>query len=252
MSGYDAIGQDPTADDYDPKQEIKDVEKVAALTKKLAKSQKRVFSLRVTERVINLLSSLAVGGIMAYTLDRFIVTQHQQVNGTGPFGSNPKLWPTIVMAAVAAITILFNFSVLCAYCCGRKAADNVAKGTSYVKLLSPIGHLIIWATSAGSFKAGATGNDIWTFACSGDPSVVAVQKNFEKTINYELLCKTNTISFYTTIGTAGFAVVGIVIWFAITMHIRGQKKTQKKLEAASGFESYRNSAAPYSPYGGKV
>ncbi|EPS45005.1 hypothetical protein H072_1055 [Dactylellina haptotyla CBS 200.50] len=255
MSGYDALGQDPTATyvqttdlGYDPKQDIKDVEKAAALAKKLGKSQKRVFNLQVFERVVNLMASLAVGGIMAFTLDQFIVNQHQQVNGTGPFGSNPKLWPTYVMAGVAGVTLIFNTCVLLAYCCGRKAADRVASGSSYIKLLSPIGHLIVWGTTAGSFKVAASGKDIWTFACSKDPSVVAIQRNFENKIDYDMICQTNTGSWYTSIATAGFAVIGIIIWIFITIHTRKQKSMQKKLAAANGYENYRTS---YSQYGQK-
>ncbi|KAF3911411.1 hypothetical protein ABW20_dc0103255 [Dactylellina cionopaga] len=247
--GYEGINQDAIGaqpDDFNSKQDIKDVEKVAALTIKVAKSNKRINNIRVFERVVNLMASLAIAGIMAWTLERFFVNQNERVNGTGPFGTNPKLWPTYVMAAVAGLTLVFNLSVLLAYCCGRRAADNVASKSGYIKLLSPIGHLIIWGTTAGTFKAGATGNDIWTFSCSNEPSVVAVQQNFEKTINYDMLCKTNTGSWYAAIATAGFAVVGVVIWIIISIHTSSQKKMQKKLEAARRFENFRNSSSPNS------
>ncbi|KAK6360263.1 hypothetical protein TWF730_006411 [Orbilia blumenaviensis] len=248
---YESHGVAPDPPDY--KNEIGDVQKVAALAQKLAKGQKRIRNTQAVERVINLLASASVGAIMGYTLEKYIVNQHEVVNGTGPFGTNPKLWPTYVMTAVAGITLIFNTAVLIAYCCGTKASDKVASGSSYIKLLSPIGHLIVWGTSAGSFKGAADGKDIWTFSCSDAPPDVAIQQAFENKINYDILCTTNTASLYTAIGTAGFAVIGIIMWVIITIHVRKQKRTKKKLEAATRFESIRNSAQPYvspqGPYG---
>ncbi|KAK6504749.1 hypothetical protein TWF481_006688 [Arthrobotrys musiformis] len=240
---YDAHAVGPDSSDY--KNDIKDVEKVAALTKKLAKGQKKIGRVQAVERVINLLASASIGAIMGYTLENYIVNQHEVINGTGPFGTNPKLWPTYVMTAVAGITLIYNISVLVAYCCGRKASDKVASGSTYVKLLSPLGHLIVWATTAGAFKGAANGNDIWTFSCSDAPSDVSIQQEFENKINYDILCTTNTASFYTAIGTAAFAVIGVIMWLIITIHTRKQKKTKEKLDAAIRFESIRNSAQPY-------
>ncbi|KAK6347108.1 hypothetical protein TWF696_007187 [Orbilia brochopaga] len=254
-SAYDTIHPDNAeSTDFNEKQDIKDVEKVAQLAQKIAKGQKRTNNLRVLERVINLVASGTILGIMGYTLDRLIVTQNQQVNGTGPFGSNPKLWPTYVLTSVSGITFLFNLSVLIAYCCGRRAADKVASGSTYVRLLSPIGHLIVWGTTAGSFNIASNGQDVWGFSCSDKPADVAIQQQFEKVINYDLLCKTNTVSAYTSIGTAAFAAIGVVLWIIITVHTRGQVKAQRKLDAARRFESIRTSGpAPYSskPYAGK-
>ncbi|KAK6528374.1 hypothetical protein TWF281_009616 [Arthrobotrys megalospora] len=251
---YDKLGQvdyeshalQPDNSGY--KNEIKDVEKVAALTTKLAKGQKRIGNIQVIERVINLIASASIGAIMGYTLDKYLVNEHEMINGTGPFGTNPKLWPTYVMTTVAALTLIFNISVLMAYCCGRKASDKVASGSTYVKLLSPIGHLIVWGTSVGGFKIGAKGNDIWTFSCSNAPSDVAIQQSFENKINYDILCTTNTATFYTAIGTVGFAFIGIIMWIIIAVHMRKQKKTKEKLDAARRFENVRNSAQPYSGY----
>ncbi|KAF3088729.1 hypothetical protein TWF569_001457 [Orbilia oligospora] len=240
---YEAHTVEPDSSDY--KNEIKDVGKIAALATKLAKRQKRIGNIQVIERVINLLASATIGAIMGYTLENFIVNQHEVINGTGPFGANPKLWPTYVMTAVAGITLIFNTSVLLAYCCGKKASDKIASGSSYVKLLSPIGHLIVWGTTAGSFKGAASGNDIWSFSCSDTPSDVSIQQQFEHKINYDMLCTTNTASLYTAIGTAVFAVIGIIIWVIVTVHTRKQKKTKEKLEAAKRFEDFRNSARPY-------
>ncbi|KAJ6256648.1 hypothetical protein Dda_8513 [Drechslerella dactyloides] len=232
--------------DFNDKQEIKDVEKIAQLTQKIIKGQKRTNNLRVFERVVNLLASGTITGIMGYTLDRLIVTQNEKVNGTGPFGTNPKLWPTYVLTGVGAATFLFNLAVLLAYCCGRRAADKVASGQTYVRLLSPIGHLIVWGTTAGSFNLASNGKDIWGFSCSDQPADVVIQQQFEKLINYDTLCKSNTISAYTSIGTAGFAAIGVIIWIVITVHTRGQARAQKKLDAARRFEGYRNSGpAPY-------
>ncbi|KAF3926695.1 hypothetical protein ABW21_db0203584 [Orbilia brochopaga] len=254
-SAYDTIhpdGTEPT--DFNEKQDIKDVEKVAQLAQKIVKSQKRTNNLRVLERVINLLASGTIVGIMSYTLERLIVTQNQKINGTGPFGTNPKLWPTYVLLSVGCVSFLFNLSVLLAYCCGRRAADKVATGQTYVRLLSPIGHLIVWGTTAGSFNLASNGRDIWGFSCSDAPADVAIQQQFENVINYDLLCKTNTVSAYTSIGTAAFAAVGVIIWLIITLHTRSQVKAQKKLDAARRFENIRTSApAPYSskPYAGQ-
>ncbi|KAK6345555.1 hypothetical protein TWF718_007467 [Orbilia javanica] len=253
-SDYDKISQaeyesQPIAPDgNDYKNEIKDVEKIAALTTKLAKRQKKIGNIQVVERVINLLASATIGAIMGYTLENYIVNKNEVINGSGPFGTNPKLWPTYVMTAVAGLTLIYNITVLVAYCCGRRASDKVASGSSYVKLLSPLGHLIVWATTAGSFKGAATGNDIWTFSCSDAPSDVSIQQEFQNKINYDILCTTNTASLYTAIGTAAFAVVGIIIWIIITIHTRKQKKTKQKLEAARRFEDFRNSAQPYVSY----
>ncbi|KAF3197292.1 hypothetical protein TWF192_007327 [Orbilia oligospora] len=240
---YEAHAVGPDSSDY--KNEIKDVGKIAALATKLAKRQKRIGNIQVIERVINLLASATIGAIMGYTLENYIVNQHEVINGTGPFGANPKLWPTYVMTAVAGITLIFNTSVLLAYCCGKKASDKIASGSSYVKLLSPIGHLIVWGTTAGSFKGAASGNDIWSFSCSDTPPDVSIQQQFEHKINYDMLCTTNTASLYTAIGTAVFAVIGIIIWVIVTVHTRKQKKTKEKLEAARRFEDFRNSARPY-------
>ncbi|KAF3934502.1 hypothetical protein ABW19_dt0204784 [Dactylella cylindrospora] len=251
-SPYDGIIPDNDASqglisDPDPKNEIKDVEKIAQLTTKIAKGQKRINNIRVVERVINLLASCLVAGIMAYTLDVYIVNQNEKVNGMGPFGSNPKLWPTYVMTTVAGVTLIFNLSVLLAYCSGRRAADKVSLGSTFIKLLSPLGHLIIWGTGAGAFNLATTGTDIWTFSCSEDPSVVAIQQNFENKVNYDMLCKLNTGGSYTAIATACFAAIGIIIWIIITIYERKQKKRQVELDAARRFDGYRNSSTTYPP-----
>ncbi|EWC44996.1 hypothetical protein DRE_06276 [Drechslerella stenobrocha 248] len=242
---YDVLSPD-NYDGSDPgwKDDIKDVEKVAQLTQKLVRRQKQVQGVRVFERVINLLSSTVITAIMAYTLEQYLVTKNEVVNGVGPFGANPKLWPTYVMLSVGVVTLLFNLSVLLAYCCGSKAADKVAAKSIYIKLLSPIGHLIVWGTTAASFNLASTGNDIWGFSCSEDPSVVAIQEDFKK-VAYEQLCTVNTVSSYASIATAAFAVVGVIIWVVAAVYTRKRVNLQKKLESVKRFESYRGSSAMY-------
>lgn len=87
--------------------------------------------------VIRLLSTIMSGycfGSMLYALITYYNTKNKMLsNGQHPWSPDTVLWPTYLVLATAALTLLMNTITMCLYFKGSAAADRSDSISGYIR-----------------------------------------------------------------------------------------------------------------------
>ena len=133
-------------------------------------------------RVLKLISRIIAAALSAITLVPLVMTLvkyfqtknvYYTVDGTRrtAWAAGTIAWYSYVYTAVAAVSFVLNAAILIAYARGVKQANAVGKVNSYWGYLVQIGHVIVWAVSAGIYRYGKEPvngkfRDLWGWTCS--------------------------------------------------------------------------------------
>lgn len=93
----------------------------------------KIRRLRVIQRTLSLILSIVVLGFMVDCYVTFLNNRTIRSGGqTIPiYPVDPILWPTYMMIAAPAVSILFNASIMTAYYWGVGAANRLSKWDNY-------------------------------------------------------------------------------------------------------------------------
>jgi hypothetical protein len=159
--------------------------------------KRKIRLMRLIQRVLNLILSAIVLGIMVNTYVTFANNRTVQSGGqTIPlYPVNPITWPTYMMIATGAVSILFNSVVMTAYCWGVSAANRINQYAGYYSYLMHVVNICVWAGTTTAFKmlqGGPSDNppprDIWGWTCSD--AVDKLVSQVKSTVNFDLQCQT--------------------------------------------------------------
>jgi len=218
MSPY---SQDPLLSGNDP------------ILKKDERYKKIIRVLRFLARFVSLLLSGFIIASLAHALAQFYLTQgHKISGGASPWPKHPTLWSTYMLLAIAAITFIMNFIVICTYICGVNAANKASSITGYIGYALLAVRIVAWGVAAGLFQKANTGNDLWGYSCSDQAD--AIQAQVQSYINFNTLCLTQTGAWYSSIIEVALYVLDIAI--IIAMLKRRQYKRKVGTEAYSMYE----------------
>jgi len=141
--------------------------------------------------VIRLLSTIMSGycfGSMLYALITYYNTKNKMLsNGQHPWSPDTVLWPTYLVLATAALTLLMNTITMCLYFKGSAAADRSDSISGYIEIALAGANAVVWAVNAGLFKMANTGNDLWGWSCS--PAADALKDEVNGILNFNSLCQ---------------------------------------------------------------
>jgi hypothetical protein len=98
-----------------------------------------------------------------------------------------------MLLAIAGVTFIMHFVVVCTYLCGVGAANKTNKITSYIGYALLAVRVVAWAAAAGLYKKANTGNDLWGYTCSDKAD--AIQDEVKSYLNYNTLCVTQVSLF---------------------------------------------------------
>jgi len=120
--------------------------------------------------VVRLLSTIISGycvGSMLYAIITYCNTKNMMLsNGQHPWSPDTVLWPTYLVLATAALTLLMNTITMCLYFKGSAAADRSDSISGCIEIALAGANAVVWAVNAGLFKMANTGNDLWGWSCS--------------------------------------------------------------------------------------
>jgi len=183
------------------------------LEKKDLAYKRRIRILRLISRFGSLILNGYMLGTLSFALAKYYLTKNKIINGNQhPWATPTKLWPTIMLLAIATVTFLMNFITICAYICGVGAANKTSSVFSIVGYVMLAVHVVVWAVSAGAFKMASDGHDLWGWSCS--PNADAIQAEVKAFMDFGQLCTIQQGAWYTSIIEAAvyFATFLVVIF----------------------------------------
>jgi hypothetical protein len=109
------------------------------------------------------------------------------------YPAEPLLWPTFLMLATSAVSLLFNLSVLISYHWGVGSANRADSYATYWSYLVHIVNAIVWLVSSTTFKMlegdpSGSPNDLWGWSCSD--LAANLQTKIDNAVNFDLQCTT--------------------------------------------------------------
>jgi hypothetical protein len=119
----------------------------------------------IIQQSLTAIFSIVIIVIMALTLATYNSTS--SVEGAWP--TNPLLAPTIVLLAMACLTLIADFITILVHCCGVKVARSMMRAVAKIRVLVGFLQAIASAAGTGYFKVSnnnSNGNDLWGFSCS--------------------------------------------------------------------------------------
>jgi len=196
--------------------------------------------LRFITRSISFILSGLVLASLTYALVQYYLTRGRKISGdASPWPQHPTLWSTYMLLAIAGVTFIMHFVVVCTYLCGVGAANKTNKITSYIGYALLAVRVVAWAAAAGLYKKANTGNDLWGYTCSDKAD--AIQDEVKSYLNYNTLCVTQTGAFYSSIIEVVLYFLDLVIIIAVL------RRRQFKRKIAVANETY----SMYQPEGRK-
>jgi hypothetical protein len=158
--------------------------------------KRKIRRLRVIQRTLNLIVSIAVLGLMVNTYVTFVT--HRTIQSGGQtiaiYPVDPITWPTFMMIATSAVSTLFNISVMTAYCWGIGAANRVTQWASYWNYLDHVVSIVVWITTSTIFQAikGAVDavpppRDLYGWTCSNESDTLSAE--YTLPVDFNLQCQ---------------------------------------------------------------
>ena len=124
---------------------------------------------------------------MAYALASYYTTRNNTISGgVHPWPLNAVTWPSYMVLAIAAATMLMNLITLCFYCASVDAANRSNKVMGYLGYVIIAVHAIVWAVTMGLFKMANTGNALWGYTCGNVAD--QIQSQVQSYLNFNNLC----------------------------------------------------------------
>jgi hypothetical protein len=167
--------------------------------------KQRVRQLKFVSRLFTVLLSIASLVPVAMTLAKFETTKNiykQSLATSGPkkgqtvernaWAADSRVWPTVMYTAVGAVSIVFNFSVMIAYCNGIRSANQAAKVASVFSWTVLLANLGVWIAAAVIYRQqkdlNGKSNDLWGWTCS--PAAQQIQEDFKDQVDFQSYCNT--------------------------------------------------------------
>lgn len=159
----------------------------------------KIRRLRIIQRALTLITSIIVLGVMVNTYVTFANNRTIQSGGqTIPiYPVNPTTWPTYMMIATGAVSILFNSAIMVAYFWGVAASDRVYAWSNYWNYLMHIVNLGVWLGTSTAFQmlkgdpdSVPPPSDIYGWTCSEKVDELTAQFKNALPVDFNLQCQT--------------------------------------------------------------
>ncbi|KAF2827729.1 hypothetical protein CC86DRAFT_290670 [Ophiobolus disseminans] len=214
-----------------------DFEHVKAASHEDAALKARIRRLRIFSRVLAFLISIGVLIPISMTLAKYLSTRNtfrtftsvsgQPITRTA-WAKDTRAWPTWMYFAVAAVSVVLNFSTVFSYKFGVQRANLASYVTSSFSWVVMLGNLVVWSVAAGMYRGekdkGGKSDDLWGWTCSA--AARAIQKEFAEEVDFDRFCNVQSISWYIGLVQAGSAALTVVIYIMVLR----RKKSKKNLE----------------------
>jgi hypothetical protein len=227
----------------------------------LQKLKKRIRFLRIIQRIVACLISIAALVPIAMTLHKYLTTKDVFLVAPTPTGgtvnrtawtAQPKTWPTYVFFSTAVVSLTIHLGVLLGYCCSIRTSNILDTVGTWVVSIELSAQLILWIVVSAIYKyqsekvENGRHNDLWGWTCSGPAQ--AIQNTFEDVIQFGTFCDIQSAGWY-----AGLVQIGAIVLALVIMLLAWRRKKSKKavrrsairslqrgVEGVEGVEGYRH------------
>ena len=124
---------------------------------------------------------------MGYALGSYYTTRNNTISGgLHPWPLSAVTWPSYMVLAIAAVTMLMNLITICFYFASVEAANRSYKVMGYIGYVVLAVHAIVWAVTMGLFKMAFGANDLWGYTCGDEAD--KIQAQVQSYLNFNNLC----------------------------------------------------------------
>lgn len=198
----------------------------------------RIRKLRIIQRVIAILISIAALVPLAMTLHKYLTTRDdfrdtQSAAGTivnrNPWSLKNKTWPTYMYFSSAVISLMIHLSVLFGYLLSVKTSNMLDNIGTWVVSVELAGQFILWVVVTVIYKyqkekvEAGRHNDLWGWTCSGPAQTL--QTAFDDVIEFKKFCDIQSAGWY-----AGLVQIGAIV-LAIVIMVLGWRRKKSAMAA---------------------
>lgn len=213
-------------------------EDLAEFEKKDLAYKKRIRILRFVTRVLSLILSAGMIGIMSYAIAKYFLTKNKVIAGNAhPWITPATLWPSFLLLGISVATFLLSLITVCAYICGVDAANKTYSVTNYIRYGMMVVRVVAWAVAIGAFRMGSGESSLWGYSCSDKAD--QIQAQVQSFLNFGTLCTMQQ-------GAYGLSILQAITYFltfivTIMMFRRfSTKKQMSKVKQSMAMESGYN------------
>ncbi|KAK5126462.1 hypothetical protein LTR85_010698 [Meristemomyces frigidus] len=214
--------------------------------------KQRIRILKFVSRVVAMIMSATTLAPLVMTLVKYLETRNVYYTVDGQqrtaWANNSITWYTYMYTAVAAVSFILNSIILFAYWRGVKQANAADKVAGYWSNILLVGHIVVWAVSAGIYRYGKNPvngkfRDLWGWSCSStadEIQAVITDVNFGKFCNIQAsavgfgVClvgladsQAQSVSFYSGLVNVGTGLLSASIYLLAVLRIRSKRKMKK-------------------------
>ena len=158
---------------------------------KYQKWKRYLRAIQLLTKSITIIFSTIMFGIMILITTKFYSTKDIFRGGRTAWPKEPKLWPTFMLLAASAVTLLLSLVTLLAYCFNFGRARRSWKLT-VVKYAIHIGAWIVVSVIYRYEKSlHGVQNDLWGWTCSQE--VALLQGEFNGVVDFGALCSVQVV-----------------------------------------------------------
>ncbi|KAI9822386.1 MAG: hypothetical protein M1827_000105 [Pycnora praestabilis] len=183
----------------------------------------RIFRVITRTGTAVLSAFMTVGTSMSFA--KYMTTKDHIVDGRNAWAKDTTIWPTLMLLAIAVVTLILNISILISYAHSIKSANRADKVYSYFIYMVYAAHIIAWVVCAGLYRFEKTGHDLWGWSCSD--AADKIQPVFQNEVNFNTLCNTQTSSWYASIAEALLELFSLGTYILVFRRILGKKKMDR-------------------------
>jgi hypothetical protein len=215
----------------------------------------RIRSLKVIQRVLAALTSIATLIPITMTLHKYLSTRgiiraapdgHGGIIDRSAWALETKSWPTYMYFATALVSVLTHIGVLLGYMCSIRTANRIDSVGTTIQMLEMGSQVIIWIVATAIYKyekqitENGKHNDLWGWTCSGPAQ--ALQETFQDVVPFNSYCNIQSASWYAGLVQVGGTLLSITI-FLLAWKRKKSKQTIRrsaKVRGLDGREDYRH------------
>ncbi|ETN45579.1 uncharacterized protein HMPREF1541_09411 [Cyphellophora europaea CBS 101466] len=202
------------------KRKAKDVAKELDHAVQQTPAYKRMKRMRQTTRAISTITSAFMFAAMTATSLIFANTLSERVDNRPIWPRQPSEWPTYLLLAGAAVSLLTAIITMLMFCC---CYERASKSWKLVLALNSV-EVTYWVVVAVVYRVEKRLNDLWGWSCS---DVAASLQDNGASVHFDKLCTLQTVSWWVSVAETVLKVFVLAWTIVLLKKLRKETEHQK-------------------------
>lgn len=202
------------------RRKAKDVAKEIEYAVEQTPAYKRMKRMRQTSRSISACTSAFMFAAMTAISLIFANTQSERIDNRPIWPRQPSEWPTYLLLAGAAVSLLTAIIMMLMFCC---CYERASKSWKLVLFFNAI-EVSYWIVVAVVYRKEKRLNDLWGWSCSQ----IAQQLHLDGgSVPFDKLCTLQTVSWWVSVAETILKIVILMFTFLLLKKLRKETDHQK-------------------------